>query len=1457
MPLSDKISNIIGVGIPRVILDQLNFRAQQNSQEKRSVINTQYLENKTAWVRLVSSIDVDNEQDRKYFQRYGLNLTTPSSLAKEFVLFGGTSKYIKDNAYQLRSGILQSGDAYSILGNREIQDYGYRPMPGITNVSVESQGRLGSIRAATINFKCSDKYQLDVIDTLYFKLGFTMFLEWGHTFYYENSSRGGGSLLSSELMSINPFQDGLTKEEIQRKISKANRASQGNYDAILGMVTNFDFSMNAEGGYDCTLKLISLGILAESIKINNFASGPNILTEELNQYIAVLNEENRQEAIKSIETGGPFDITLFTEQNLLDYVLKENKSEGFKLFYGSDVASQTQDTADVKFKFNEGGDDWVNTKYLYVRNATGEKFISYGSAKKTASLHANKLKGILNSIGVNLGKKGDWDKLSYDYTLSREYKKNGRTYKIEISADRELEVQFMPFEEGSVPEEVQATARTWDPKLKTAKKIVNITASDTSIELDDPDEVEDIYSMGDLKLKEDEAAYKQKYGWAGANDEMAARAQNKFFNEYFYGALEKQLNPFNLFDSGWTDITTWLSQEPKFEFTVAVQVPLTVDLEVEYVGPSSEEDDTDTVDTVGTVFYISNVSITITDTSLISEISTDQPQPGEKKPEPVEGQPAPPPTEPTQGETPPTPQPGTGDTKPDGESTEDAISKMSALELSLYAIKIHSLNKSRSQGEDSKDVFSTNLVETGFYRKLFSTGVFRDFIDDLVLDNIDDTDYENTKDSKKRFKVTAKYGFATNLMTGFTPLYEKISGLYSYNFKKVDFGEMLTTYMVPYNFAAESPNLGDKTEKPVYITLGSLLMILNSNCIIYDTDSAEGGHISTPLIYIDFNPNHNFCASAPYHISTNPWNVLIPFEGTDLAYASIFPLEILKADTAGNPLIDAPSDGSSEPAFLFKPTSLAETNGDKISNSLISFKFSKASEGGASSYKGAMMNILLNVDYLCGIVRSISDNNDENKVFLKEFIEQVISDLNKYLGNINIFRMSYNDPANCLQLIDDQMIPTQDEKQLNQTSVEDFELPLFGKNSIAKSLNIKTEVSNRLSNMIAISANANKKVANGNDGSSFGEINRGFKDRYITEKGELKPSGSIEDPTAKRDSLIGLAVQFNSAIKLIYGPKKEPSKDLVEAATNYYAERMSELRSEDPVGKASAMIPLTIDFTTDGIAGLSMGQAFTIPKNILPYTYSPDRTFPTPAVKNKVGFVIMGLSNTISNNTWITTVKGSMIFLKDPAIKPVDKQLNLPISSTPGEGSGTPPVESGDPPTGNVITSDLTINEKGEYALWESGKITGYKKMSQLGNGSLIREDLLKNYGAMAEAAKKSGITLVLSSGFRTYDSQYRLRRNNVKDKTKTNDANYLKTASAKSFYVETGKPGYSNHQNGVAFDISVKKQIPTFEWLAANAEKFGFVRTVPSERWHWEYRPGWKKYQRVPEGHWSWKREA
>jgi len=318
--LDNKISNIIGTKLPQWLLSQIQTRSINGARDSRDNSNILYLTNKSAWVRLVSSIDLVNQSDLNYFNRIvGDSITSKSDLAKQFVLFGGTSKYLDKNSYQLRSGI-GAGGAYGTLGKDEIQRYGYKPMPGITNVAIETQGRLGSVRSATINFKCWDKAQLDIMDALYFKLGFTMFLEWGNTAFY--SSEDPNRIQSSELYSVDPFQADLSKEEICIQVAKNSRQSEGNYDGMLGIVTNFSFTYTQDGGFDCQVRLMALGVLADSLKINNAGTLPGIVQEEIrilsNTLTAISNAQNLPSTDTDTDKNDEVEVRSLLQKLVLD-----------------------------------------------------------------------------------------------------------------------------------------------------------------------------------------------------------------------------------------------------------------------------------------------------------------------------------------------------------------------------------------------------------------------------------------------------------------------------------------------------------------------------------------------------------------------------------------------------------------------------------------------------------------------------------------------------------------------------------------------------------------------------------------------------------------------------------------------------------------------------------------------------------------------------------------------------------------------------------------------------------------------------------------------------------------------------------------------------------------------------------------------------------------------------------
>jgi hypothetical protein len=82
-------------------------------------------------------------------------------------------------------------------------------------------------------------------------------------------------------------------------------------------------------------------------------------------------------------------------------------------------------------------------------------------------------------------------------------------------------------------------------------------------------------------------------------------------------------------------------------------------------------------------------------------------------------------------------------------------------------------------------------------------------------------------------------------------------------------------------------------------------------------------------------------------------------------------------------------------------------------------------------------------------------------------------------------------------------------------------------------------------------------------------------------------------------------------------------------------------------------------------------------------------------------------------------------------------------------------------------------------------------------------------------------VTLKIVSGFRTMSEQQYLYSCYVN--CSCNSCNLA------------AKPGYSNHQSGHALDLNTSSS-GVLNWLNANAAKYGFKRTVPSEAWHWEW---------------------
>ena len=188
------------------------------------------------------------------------NLQIENELAKRMVLFNGVQDYwsankglsnstmqMFDNRPQVRSsGPYDEGGSVGYGGIEQ----GFKAMPGITDIKVTPKER-GGIRDITINIKAHNIRQFELLESTYLRLGYHILLEWGWSNYQDN---GGSQVVRDDLYTpaFGKFFhiDGSGEPEyysILDSILEEKKKSEGNYDAALARIYNFNWKLNPYG----------------------------------------------------------------------------------------------------------------------------------------------------------------------------------------------------------------------------------------------------------------------------------------------------------------------------------------------------------------------------------------------------------------------------------------------------------------------------------------------------------------------------------------------------------------------------------------------------------------------------------------------------------------------------------------------------------------------------------------------------------------------------------------------------------------------------------------------------------------------------------------------------------------------------------------------------------------------------------------------------------------------------------------------------------------------------------------------------------------------------------------------------------------------------------------------------------------------------------------------------------
>jgi len=251
-------------------------------------------QNAGSWLRLISSVDLAVPSDQyipgkrkvEIEERVAelakhLQVDPGNDLAKKVVLYGGTQKYTEPtgdqpSTFSKKSGINRDGGffgqgAYGFGGTA----FGYKPMPGINSAKLGFYNN-GALAKADISITCYNPQQLEFLELLYLRPGYSILLEFGHTQFVNNQGETEVfNVVSGQTYAMDLFFRNTTGEqELLTAIQTERDNKSQNYDAFYGIVTNFNWSFNTDGSFDVTVKAISKGSVIESLKINTGGTRP-------------------------------------------------------------------------------------------------------------------------------------------------------------------------------------------------------------------------------------------------------------------------------------------------------------------------------------------------------------------------------------------------------------------------------------------------------------------------------------------------------------------------------------------------------------------------------------------------------------------------------------------------------------------------------------------------------------------------------------------------------------------------------------------------------------------------------------------------------------------------------------------------------------------------------------------------------------------------------------------------------------------------------------------------------------------------------------------------------------------------------------------------------------------------------------------------------------------------------
>jgi hypothetical protein len=286
---------------------------------------------------------------------------------------------------------------------------------------------------------------------------------------------------------------------------------------------------------------------------------------------------------------------------------------------------------------------------------------------------------------------------------------------------------------------------------------------------------------------------------------------------------------------------------------------------------------------------------------------------------------------------------------------------------------------------------------------------------------------------------------------------------------------------------------------------------------------------------------------------------------------------------------------------------------------------------------GIIGNVYINIKEAINIYHQQIIEN-KGYVYVGKYISSVLDKVSFSLGSINDFDKFIQDDK--IVIIDKHYTELPEDSNYNSK----YKINVSGNNSIVRNHKIESKIFPSQASMIAIAAQDKENIG-AIQTSTYNYLNKGLEDRLFGNKATRNEEVVSKEEEVRKNklTLILNLIQFvnnyvvpNASIGAYYSTN-------VGTMNSYLNTLLVEMEGGTDY---KAIVPISVDLTTDGFSGLTIGEIFTVDKKVLPRDY-----------ENKaVGFIVIGISNEVATNGWTTNLSSQMCLLDQQEKQVISKK---------------------------------------------------------------------------------------------------------------------------------------------------------------------------------------------------------